>query len=120
MTEGYIGAAAGIIGIPVSGGSMNSARPIGPALVSFNLSYDWIYWIAPIIGAILAVLCFRVIKDHRAEGISDSSYDDQKKAMRILCNFNIIKLMNEIGTYVAALVLLHNCALAKTIPCRCI
>jgi MIP family channel proteins len=71
-------AAAGIIGIPVSGGSMNPARSFGPALVSLNLSYEWIYWIAPIIGAILAVLCFRAIKDHRAEGISDNDSDDQK------------------------------------------
>jgi aquaporin Z len=79
MAIGAFIAAAGIIGIPVSGGSMNPARSLGPALVSLNFSYDWIYWIAPIIGAILAVLCFRAIKDHRAEGISVSSYDDEKR-----------------------------------------
>ena len=75
-------AAAGIIGIPVSGGSMNPARSFGPALVSINLTYEWIYWIAPIIGAILAVLCFRAIKDHRAEGISNSSHErDEEKRL---------------------------------------
>ena len=75
-------AAAGIIGIPVSGGSMNPARSFGPALVSLNLTYEWIYWIAPIIGAILAVLCFRAIKDHRAEGISNSSHErDEEKRL---------------------------------------
>jgi MIP family channel proteins len=70
-------AAAGIIGIPVSGGSMNPARSFGPALVSLNLSYEWVYWIAPTIGAILAVLCFRAIKHHRAEGIGDGDRDDK-------------------------------------------
>jgi len=72
-------AAAGIIGAPVSGGSMNPARSFGPALVSLNLSYDWIYWIAPIIGAILAVLCFRAIKDQRAKEIGYSGHNDEKR-----------------------------------------
>jgi aquaporin Z len=72
-------AAAGIIGIPVSGGSMNPARSFGPDLVSLNLSYEWIYWIAPIIGAILAVLCFRAIKDYRVERISNSGHDGNEE-----------------------------------------
>ena len=54
--------AAGIIGISVSGGSMNPARSFGPALIAMDMSYQWIYWLAPIIGAILAVLCFRIIR----------------------------------------------------------
>jgi MIP family channel proteins len=72
-------AVAGIIGIPISGGSMNPARSLGPALVSLDLlSYQWIYWLAPIIGVILAVLSFRAIKDHRAAAIIDSSRDCTK------------------------------------------
>jgi MIP family channel proteins len=54
--------AAGIIGMPISGGSMNPARSFGPAIVALNLSYQWIYWLAPIGGATLAVLCFKIIK----------------------------------------------------------
>jgi aquaporin Z len=67
--------AAGIIGIPVSGGSMNPARSLGPALVSLNLSYQWIYWLAPMIGAVLAVLSFKAIKDYRAVTSNNNDQD---------------------------------------------
>jgi aquaporin Z len=39
---------------PISGGSFNPARSIGPALVSGNLNHIWIYILAPIVGAVLA------------------------------------------------------------------
>jgi aquaporin Z len=44
---------------PITGASMNPARSLAPALVSGTLSYLWIYLIAPIIGAGLAVLSCR-------------------------------------------------------------
>jgi aquaporin Z len=53
---------ADIIGIQISGASMNPARSFGPALVLGDLTYNWVYWIAPIIGAIIAVFAFRVVK----------------------------------------------------------
>lgn len=40
---------------PITGASMNPARSIGPALVSGHLSYLWLYILAPLIGAALAV-----------------------------------------------------------------
>jgi len=40
---------------PISGASMNSARSLAPALVSWNLAHVWLYVAAPIIGACLAV-----------------------------------------------------------------
>ena len=67
--------AAGIIGIPVSGGSMNPARSLGPALVSLDLSYQWIYWLAPMIGAVLAVLSFKALKDYRAVTSNNNGQD---------------------------------------------
>ncbi|NER37649.1 MAG: aquaporin [Oscillatoria sp. SIO1A7] len=44
---------------PVSGASMNPARSLGPALISGVWQHHWIYWLAPIIGAGLAVLVYR-------------------------------------------------------------
>jgi MIP family channel proteins len=59
---GAVLVATGIIGAPVSGASMNPARSFGPALVAWNFSGQWIYWVAPVIGMALAVFSFRAIE----------------------------------------------------------
>lgn len=46
---------------PVSGASMNPARSLAPALVSGHLEHLWVYLLAPVLGALLAVpLCMGV------------------------------------------------------------
>ena len=60
-----IGAAVAVlalVGGPISGASMNPARSLGPALVSGHMEHIWLYIIAPIIGAALAVPVSNVIK----------------------------------------------------------
>ncbi|RFZ83077.1 aquaporin [Mucilaginibacter terrenus] len=44
---------------PICGASMNPARSFGPALIAGNLSTLWIYILAPVAGAALAVPCWR-------------------------------------------------------------
>ena len=46
---------------PISGASMNPVRSIAPALVSGHLEHLWIYIVAPIIGAIVAVPVWKFI-----------------------------------------------------------
>ena len=45
---------------PVSGTSTNPARSFGPAVVSNVWSGYWLYWVAPLIGTLIAVLVFNV------------------------------------------------------------
>ncbi len=48
---------------PISGASMNPARSLAPALVSRHLGSQWIYLIAPVLGACLSVLLCRRVCD---------------------------------------------------------
>ena len=48
---------------PITGASMNPARSIAPAIVSGNITELWIYIAAPIIGAILASLTWKLMRD---------------------------------------------------------
>ncbi len=57
-------AAAGLIGIAVSGASMNPARSLGPAIVAGIGQDQWIYVTAPIVGALCAALLVTVIHGH--------------------------------------------------------
>ncbi len=47
---------------PVTGASMNPARSLGPALVSFELAGLWIYLLAPVLGAFLAHSACRFVQ----------------------------------------------------------
>ena len=51
-----------LVGGPISGASMNPARSLGPALISGHLENIWLYFVAPIIGAALAVPVSNVLK----------------------------------------------------------
>ncbi len=48
---------------PVTNASMNPARSIAPAVVSGNLQHLWLYIIAPVIGAVLAIFTCKLVKD---------------------------------------------------------
>jgi glycerol uptake facilitator-like aquaporin len=45
-------------GGPISGAAMNPARTLGPALVQNVWNAGWIYWVGPIVGAVIAALVY--------------------------------------------------------------
>ena len=47
-----------LIGGPLTGAAMNPARHLGPALLGGGLDNLWLYWEGPVIGSILAALCY--------------------------------------------------------------
>jgi len=56
LAVGFTVALCGLFASPVSGASMNPARSLGPALVSGEMHFAWIYLVGPIVGASIAVL----------------------------------------------------------------
>jgi aquaporin Z len=52
-----------LISIPVTNTSVNPARSTGPALLvgGWALAQLWLFWVAPIIGAILAGVTYRAL-----------------------------------------------------------
>ncbi|KAL0376579.1 UNVERIFIED_CONTAM: putative aspartic proteinase GIP2 [Sesamum calycinum] len=66
LLSGFVAGVAISLGVlisgPVSGGSMNPARSLGPALVSWRFDHLWIYVVAPTIGAIAGVLAYRILR----------------------------------------------------------
>ena len=45
---------------PICGASMNPARSFGPALISGQWQFFWIYCLGPFLGAVLAVFVFKI------------------------------------------------------------
>ncbi len=77
---GFAGVAIGLtVGLeaacmgPITGASMNPARSLAPALVSGIWHHQWLYWVAPILGAQLAVLVYRQLSSNFKDFIQDSS-----------------------------------------------
>jgi aquaporin Z len=71
VPKGFAGIAIGfsltmihIVMIPVDGTSVNPARSLGPAIFvqGAALSQLWVFWVAPIIGGILAAIVWRLFK----------------------------------------------------------
>ncbi len=57
-----------LIGIPVTNCSVNPARSTGPALIvgGWALGQLWLFWLAPILGAVLAGVVYPALAQSRA------------------------------------------------------
>jgi len=57
-----------LVGIPITGTSVNPARSLGPAVIvgGTALNQLWLFWAAPIIGALLAAAVWRLLEQEDA------------------------------------------------------
>jgi len=56
---------------PISGASMNPARSLGPAVLSGTVMNQWIYLVAPVCGAAMAVMIWKYIQTPDSESPLD-------------------------------------------------
>ncbi len=52
-----------IVGIPITGTSVNPARSLGPALIVGGVALEqlWLFWLAPVIGGLLAAAVWKLM-----------------------------------------------------------
>lgn len=60
-------ALAALWGGPVTGASMNPARSLGPALVAAAWAGHWVYWLAPILGAVIGAFAYEGIREKQPD-----------------------------------------------------
>ena len=56
-----------LIGVPLTGASMNPARSFGPSLVANFWDNHWIYWAGPLVGGGVAGLFYYFVYMYRSE-----------------------------------------------------
>jgi MIP family channel proteins len=57
---------------PLTGGSFNPARSLGPALVGGIWTAHWLYWAAPILGMVIAMRLYEVLRGAGAPQIPET------------------------------------------------
>ena len=53
---------------PLTGGSFNPARSLGPAIVGGIWTAHWLYWLAPILGAVLGMRLYDLLRTTALSG----------------------------------------------------
>ncbi|XP_046612298.1 aquaporin AQPAn.G-like isoform X1 [Neodiprion virginianus] len=70
---GFAVTALSVAGVPYTGCSMNPARSFAPALWNNNWTSHWVYWVGPVIGAVIGSLTYTIIfKDRPLKSDEDT------------------------------------------------
>ena len=81
-----IGGAVGLgalFGGPVTGGSMNPARSLGPAVAAWEWESFWVYIVGPVVGAALGALAYQGVRGERPPTTPKEVEADGQSAIRL-------------------------------------
>lgn len=59
---------------PLTGGSFNPARSLGPAIVGGVWTAHWLYWLAPVLGAVVGMQAYAMV-DPAGDGLPATERD---------------------------------------------
>jgi MIP family channel proteins len=87
FATGIMVALAGFFAGPLTGGSMNPARSLAPALFAGGsiLASAWVYWVGPLIGASLGALVYEFLRggEEQVREIIEGQFAEGRKPPRI-------------------------------------
>ena len=61
LAIGFAVAVDHLLGVGITGASMNPARSFGPALIAGAWDNHWVYWVGPLVGAAIAGYGYRYV-----------------------------------------------------------
>ncbi|QGG94955.1 aquaporin Z [Actinomarinicola tropica] len=72
-----------LISIPVTNTSVNPARSTGPALFAGgdHIAQLWLFWLAPIVGAVIGAVLYRSLLGERAEDLDADITGDPEQSI---------------------------------------
>ncbi|XP_045108983.1 neurogenic protein big brain-like isoform X1 [Portunus trituberculatus] len=79
---GFAYMACTLVGLPLTGASMNPARSLGPAFVKNKWDAHWVYWVAPLVGGMTGGLIYEYIfNPHRVPRSRKDSMDGDSSSV---------------------------------------
>lgn len=81
-------ASLSLLSRPVSGGSMNPARTLGPALASSYYKGLWVYVVGPVTGTLLGAWSYNLIRVTETQVQENSQRSLSLKLRRMASNAN--------------------------------
>ncbi|KAF1350359.1 hypothetical protein EJ07DRAFT_169298 [Lizonia empirigonia] len=94
---------AELTGVYFTGGSLNPACSFGPAVVNHSFNhYHWIYWLGPILGAIVAAGFYKFIKILEYETANPGQDNDHAATVERRRNLLLAAGINEYDAHKAA------------------
>lgn len=101
-------------GVYFTGGSLNPARSFGPSVVNRTFhGYHWIYWVGPILGAIVAAGFYKFIKILEYETANPGQDNDHAANVERRKNLLLAAGINEYDAHKVAQELTEKVATAQ-------